>query len=183
MPINGYFSWIFDQFFTFFIDCGHIHVPKGTWCWVFFYFGVHCSWLGMAQKRFILDQNWPNMAGLSTFQSGPKGTKIVNPSVFDHFLPFWALLDSFRLFQTKIAFLLLSTSAKPEINIKNLLYPFGAKKSFLSCHVLSWSQIRWFTHIVLGWPGAFGTFLKIFVFTQYAQTGCCQQFTRSYQVF
>ena len=72
------------------------------------------------------------MAGLSTFQSGPKGTKIVNPSVFDHFLPFWALLDSFRLFQTKIAFLLLSTSAKPEINIKNLLYPFGAKKSFLS---------------------------------------------------
>ena len=132
MPINGYFSWIFDQFFTFFIDCGHIHVPKGTWCWVFFYFGVHCSWLGMAQKRFILDQNWPNMAGLSTFQSGPKGTKVVNSSVFDHFLPFWALLDSFRLFQTKIAFLLLSTSAKPEINIKNLLYPFGAKKSFLS---------------------------------------------------
>ena len=93
MPINGYFSWIFDQFFTFFIDCGHIHVPKGTWCWVFFYFGVHCSWLGMAQKRFILDQNWPNMAGLSTFQSGPKGIKMVNPSVFHHSGPFWAHLD------------------------------------------------------------------------------------------
>ena len=29
----------------------------------------------MAQKWSILDQIWPNMAGLSTFQSGPKGPK------------------------------------------------------------------------------------------------------------
>ncbi len=41
----------------------------------FFYFGVHRSWLGMAQKWSTLDQKWPNMAGLSTFQSGPKGSK------------------------------------------------------------------------------------------------------------
>ena len=31
--------------------------------------------------------------GLSTFQSGQKGTKMVNPSVFDHFGPFWAYLN------------------------------------------------------------------------------------------
>ena len=41
----------------------------------FFYFGVHHSCLGMAQKWSILDQKWPNMAGLSTLQSGPKGPK------------------------------------------------------------------------------------------------------------
>ena len=35
----------------------------------------------------------PNMAGLSTFQSGPKGIKMVNPSVFHHSGPFWAHLD------------------------------------------------------------------------------------------
>ena len=77
----------------------------------------------------------PKLAKHGRLVNVPKWSKrsqIGNPSVFDHFLPFWALLDSFRLFQTKIAFLLLSTSAKPEINIKNLLYPFGAKKSFLS---------------------------------------------------
>ena len=41
----------------------------------FFYSGVDRSWLGMAQKWSILDQKWPNMAGLSTLQSGPKGPK------------------------------------------------------------------------------------------------------------
>ena len=41
----------------------------------------------MAQKWSILDQKWPNMAGLSTLQSGPKGTKMVNISVFDHLGP------------------------------------------------------------------------------------------------
>ena len=35
----------------------------------FFYSGVDRSWLGMAQKWSILDQNWPNRAGLSTFQT------------------------------------------------------------------------------------------------------------------
>ena len=48
--------------------------------------------------------NWPNMAGLSAFQSGPKGTKMVNLSVFDHLGPFWANLDPFGPFQTKIIF-------------------------------------------------------------------------------
>ena len=38
----------------------------------FFYSGIDRSWLGMAQKWSILNQKWPNMAGLSTFESGPK---------------------------------------------------------------------------------------------------------------
>ena len=52
------------------------------------------------------------MAGLSTFQSGlkgskfwtPKGSEMVNPDVFDHLGPFWARLDPFGPFQTKIMF-------------------------------------------------------------------------------
>ena len=70
------------------MDCGHICVPKGkTWgstssphigdvvMSLFFYSGVHRSWLGMAQKWSILDQNWPNMVGLSPLKSGQKGSK------------------------------------------------------------------------------------------------------------
>ena len=49
----------------------------------------HKSMAGRRQKWSILDQKWPNMAGLSTFQSGPKGSKMVNLSVFDHLGPFW----------------------------------------------------------------------------------------------
>ena len=41
----------------------------------FFYSGVDRSWLGMAQKWSILDQKWPNIAGSSTTQSDPKGSK------------------------------------------------------------------------------------------------------------
>ena len=52
------------------------------------------------------------MADLSTFQSGlkgskfwtPKGSEMVNPDVFDHLGPFWARLDPFGPFQTKIMF-------------------------------------------------------------------------------
>ena len=55
----------------------------------------------------------PKMAGLSTFQKGAKGTKMVNLSVFDPLGPFWIHLDPFGPFQTKIDFLLWSTSAKP----------------------------------------------------------------------
>ena len=45
------------------------------------------------------------MASLSTFQSGQKGpkwTKMVNLSVFDHLGPFWAHLDPIDQFQTKM---------------------------------------------------------------------------------
>ena len=65
----------------------------------------HKSMAGRRQKWSILDQKWPNMAGLSTFQSGPKGSKMVNLSVFDHLGPFWAHLDPFGPFQTTMNFL------------------------------------------------------------------------------
>ena len=45
------------------------------------------------------------MAGLSTFQSGPKGPKgseMVNLDDFDNVGPLWAHLDTFGQFQTKI---------------------------------------------------------------------------------
>ena len=41
----------------------------------FFHPGVNRSKLGMAQKWSILDHKGSNMAGLSTLQSGPKGSK------------------------------------------------------------------------------------------------------------
>ena len=62
------------------------------WRWAFFYSGVNRSWLVMAQKC-------PNMAGLSTFQSGPKGskgTKMVDLSVFDPFGLIWTLFVHFK---------------------------------------------------------------------------------------
>ena len=38
-------------------------------------------------------------------QKGPKGTKMAKLGVFDHLGPFWAHLDPFGPFQTKIIFL------------------------------------------------------------------------------
>ena len=55
---------------------------------------------------------------------------MVNPSVFDHLRPFWAHLDSFGPFQTKINFLLWGTSAKP------YFVHLGQKKNFC----LNWSK-------------------------------------------
>ena len=57
---------------------------------------------GVPKNAPIKKQKWPNMVGLSTFQSGPKGSKMVNLDVFDHSGPFWAHLDTFGPFQTKI---------------------------------------------------------------------------------
>ena len=61
------------------------------------------------------------MAGLSTFQSGlkgskfwtPKGSEMVNLDVFDHLEPFWVGVDPIGPFQTRDDFFLKSTSAKP----------------------------------------------------------------------
>ena len=68
----------------------------------------------------------PEMAKHGSRPKGPKGTQIVNLSVFAHFGPFWAHLNPFGPFQTKIDFLLQSTSAKP------YFVHLGQKKSFLS---------------------------------------------------
>ena len=68
----------------------------------------HKSMAGRRQKWSILDQKWPNMAGLSTFQSGPKGSKMVNQSLFDHlgpllgpYGPFWTTSDKNDFFCPK----------------------------------------------------------------------------------
>ena len=51
------------------------------------------------KKYAPIKQKWPNTAGLSTFQSGPKGSKRVrngNPRCYWQFGPIWTLLDHFR---------------------------------------------------------------------------------------
>ena len=58
-------------------------------------------------------QTWQACQLVKVAQKGPKGTKMANLSVFDHLGPFWAQLDPFRPFQTRIDILLRSTSAKP----------------------------------------------------------------------
>ena len=65
----------------------------------------------MAQKWSTIDQKWPNMTGLSTLQSGPKGFKR------EH-------LDPFGPFQTRIVFFALQHLWQ------TLLCPFGQKNHF-----------------------------------------------------
>ena len=84
---------------------------------------------GDGPKMVHLDQKWPNMAGLSTLHSGPKGSKrnlncqpkrfgplgtILGPCG-----PFWTISNKNWFFAPKHLF-------------QTLLCPFGAKKSFLS---------------------------------------------------
>ena len=113
---------------TFFIDCDHIHAPKGN-IWgstsrphmgdvvmsLFFTLGstVH-DWGCPKNGPFWTKtgQTWQACKRSKVVQKGPKRTKIVNPSVFGHLRPFRAHLDFFGPFQTKINFLLRSTSAK-----------------------------------------------------------------------
>ena len=45
------------------------------------------------------------MAGLSTFQSGPKGSEMVNLDVSDNLGLIWAHEDTFKPFRTKIILL------------------------------------------------------------------------------
>ena len=50
------------------------------------------AWGG--QKWPCFDYKWPNMAGLSTLQIGPKGSKwlkMSNIPLIDHLRPFWVL--------------------------------------------------------------------------------------------
>ena len=71
-------------------------------------------------------QTWQACQRSKVVQRGPKGTKMVNLSLFEHLGPFWAHLDPFGPFQTRIDILLWSTSAKP------YFVHLGQKKSFLS---------------------------------------------------
>ena len=123
------FSCNFDLFLAFFIDCDHIYVPKGT-NWgstsrphigdlvmsLFFTLGstVH-DWGWPKNGPFWTKngQTWQACQRSKVVQRGPKGTKMVNLSLFEHLGPFWAHLDPFGPFQTRIDILLRSTSAKP----------------------------------------------------------------------
>ena len=48
----------------------------------------------------------PNMAGLAWLKGGPKGTKMVNVSVFDHLGPYLGPSGPFWTIQTKMIFTL-----------------------------------------------------------------------------
>ena len=120
------FSWVFDQFF---IDCVHIHVPNVVWGSTsrphlgdlvmnrFLYWGPTFmtgeGWQKNGPFWTKNGQTWQACQRSKVVQKGPKGSKMVNLSVFDHLGPFWAHLDHFGPFQTKIDFLLRSTSATP----------------------------------------------------------------------
>ena len=115
------FSWNFDLLLTFFIDCGHIYVPNGM-----FWGSTSRPHIGDLVMSLFLLWGPPFMTGdgpkmvhfgpkmakhgrlviVPKVQKGPKGTKMANLSVFDHLGPFWAHLDPFGPFQTKIDFLL-----------------------------------------------------------------------------
>ena len=70
----------------------------------------------------------PNMACLSIFQSGPQGSK----TVVDHLGPFSAHLGTFGPLQTKIYFLLQSTSAKSHFlsDMVKSVKSFDSKQSY-----------------------------------------------------
>ena len=67
----------------------------------YFYFGVHCSWLGMAQKWTILDQKRSIWTKHGRLVNVPKGSTMVEPSVLDHLGwsgPFCTILDKNKFF-------------------------------------------------------------------------------------
>ena len=105
---RSFFHGILTYFWLFFIDCGYIYVPNGVF-WgstrgpqgdlvmiLIFTLGSTVHDWGWPKNGPFQTKKWPNMAGLSTFQSGPKGIKMANLSVFDHLEPFWTLLYHFK---------------------------------------------------------------------------------------
>ena len=106
---------------------------------LFSYFGVYCSWRRMARKGSILDQKWLNTAGLSTFQSGPKGIEMVYLGVFDHLGPsgpFWTISNKY---------LICCSEAHPP-------NPIFHEKIAVFCHYLAmnsklWVRKKFSTHI------------------------------------
>ena len=97
------------------------------WWLAFFHSRVDCSWLGMAQKWSILDQKWPNMAGLSTLQSGPKGSERDQngqPKCFSLLGTLLGPPGPFGTISNKNWYF------APKHLCQILLRPFGAKESF-----------------------------------------------------
>ena len=129
------------------MDCGHIYVPNGM-KWgstssphigdmmmsLFFTLGstVHdWGWPKNGPFWTKKGQTWQACQHSKVVQKGPKGTKMVNLNVFDHKEPFWAHLDPFGPFQTRIDILLRSTSANPyfvHLGQKNHFCPKWSKR-------------------------------------------------------
>jgi len=142
------------------MDCGHIYVPnRMKWgstssphigdvmMSLFFTLGstVH-DWGWPKNGPFWTKngQTWQACQRSKVVQRGPKGTKMVNLSLFEHLGPFWAHLDPFGPFQTRIDILLRSTSAKPYfVDFRAYFGPFslvnGVKHENLSLNVNFWS--------------------------------------------
>ena len=102
MAKTAIFSWNFDLFLTFFIDCGHIYNPNGV-----IWGSTSRPHIGdLVMSLFLLwgppfmTGDGPNMAGLSTFQSGPKGSERDQNGQPKCFRPFRTLLGPSGLFWT-----------------------------------------------------------------------------------
>ena len=68
----------------------------GRWCGAFFALSGYLQGVGEVQNMAIFDQigqTWQACQRYKVVQKGPKGTKMVNLSVFDHLGPSWAHLD------------------------------------------------------------------------------------------
>ena len=94
------FSWNFDLFLTFFIDCGHIYVPKRkTWgstssphigdvvMSLFFTLGSTLHDWGWPKNGPFWTKNgqtWQACQRSKVVQKGPKENKMVNLSLFEH---------------------------------------------------------------------------------------------------
>ena len=100
-----------------------------TWWWAFFLLWGRPFMTGDGPKWSILDQKWPNMAGLSTLQSGPKEPKRDQNGQPKSFWTFGTLLGPsgpFWIISNKNWYF------APKHLCKTLFCRFGAKKSFLS---------------------------------------------------
>ena len=100
-------------------------------------------WLGGVKNGPFWTKNgqtWQACQRSKVVQKGPKGSKMVNLSVFDHLGPFWAHLDHFGPFQTKIDFLLRSTSATPIWGKKFIFVWNGPKGSRWAQKGPKWSK-------------------------------------------
>jgi len=100
-------------------------------------------WLGGVKNGPFWTKNgqtWQACQRSKVVQKGPKVSKMVNLSVFDHLGPFWAHLDHFGPFQTKIDFLLRSTSATPIWGKKFIFVWNGPKGSRWAQKGPKWSK-------------------------------------------
>ena len=120
--------------------------PGKVWWAFFFTLGLTIHDWGWPKNGPFWTKNgqtWQACQRSKVVQRGPKGTKMVNLSLFEHLGPFWAHLDPFGPFQTRIDILLWSTSAKPyfvHFGQKNQIAWKSTKGTIAS---LEWRLLVW----------------------------------------